>query len=102
MKTRNYILLVVAIIVFSNILPFRYFFGEEYHYQNADGSFQYTEMPGKGLDYEVGRIRFDRFKEKNLMNKNTVLYRTFTLKPWRFWEWIDMVKNYKRYQPPKL
>ena len=98
-KTKIWIAVILSTVVITNLPPVNYFLQESYSYQNKDGSFSYTEQPGKGLDYEVGKIRFDRFKERN-PNKDQTLYRTFTLKPWRFWEWWQMVSHSERFRLP--
>lgn len=100
MKAKIWITLV-SIIFISNLPPINYFLQENYNYQNKDGSFRYTEEPGKGLSYDVGRIRFERFKRLN-PNKDQILYRSFKLKPWRFWEWYKMLANYQRFTLPHL
>lgn len=93
--------MIVIIIAFSNLPPINYFWQESYTYQNKDGSFVYTEHPGKALDYNVGKIRFERFKQLN-PTKNQTLYRNFNLKPWRFWEWWQMIKHYERFNLPYI
>lgn len=101
-KNRKFWLKVIVIfVIIANLPPVNYLFRESYSYQNIDGTFTYTEQPGKGLDYEVGKIRFNRFIEQN-PNKNHVLYRNFTIKPWRFWEWWQMVANLERFNLPYL
>lgn len=98
-KTKIWIIIIVSIVMITNLPPINYFFGESYSYQNKDGSFSYTEQPGKGLDYEVGKIRFERFQKQN-PNKDQTLYRNFTLKPWRFWEWGQIIRHYERFTLP--
>ncbi len=98
-KTKIWTIVIVSIVAISNLPPINYFWQESYSYQNIDGSFNYTEQPGKGLDYEVGKIRFERFQKQN-PNKDHTLYRTFTLKPWRFWEWWQMIRHFERFTLP--
>lgn len=92
-------MVIVSIVAISNLPPINYFWQESYSYQNKDGSFTYTEQPGKALDYNVGKIRFERFQKLN-PNKNQTLCRNFTLKPWRFWEWWQMIKHFERFTLP--
>jgi hypothetical protein len=101
-QTKRWLVIVVIIIIISNLPPINYFFQECYTYQNNDGSFKYTEDSEKGLDYEVGQIRWNRFQKCNSVNPNKTLYRTFTLKPWRFWEWWNMLSNAKRFDYPYI
>ncbi len=98
-KTKIWIAVILSTVVVANIPPVNYFFQESYTYQNKDGSFSYTEQSGKGLNYEVAKIRFNRFKEQN-PDKDQNLYRTFTLKPWRFWEWWQMIAHSERFKLP--
>lgn len=98
-KTKIWTIVIVSIVAISNLPPINYFWQEGYSYQNMDGSFTYTEQPGKALDYNVGKIRFERFQKLN-PNKNQTLYRNFTLKPWRFWEWWQMIKHSERFTLP--
>lgn len=97
-QTKTWLIIITIIIIFTNLPPVNYFLQESYSYQNKDGSFKYIEESGKGLDFEVGLIRFNRFKKDNPYNKNRTLYRTFIFKPWRFWEWYQMISNNERYE----
>jgi len=96
-KTKTSLIVAILTIFISNTPPVNYFLQESYSYQNKDGSFTYTEEPGKGLDFEVGQIRWSRFKKQNPNNPNKTLLRTFDFKPWRFWEWLTMLKDWERY-----
>lgn len=98
-KTKFIICTITAFIIISNLPPIAFFFQENYSYQNKDGSFKFQEQSGKSLDFEVCKIRFDRFKKLNPSN-DQVLYRNFTIKPWRFWEWWQMVAHSERFTLP--
>ncbi|MDN3588061.1 hypothetical protein QWY86_15365 [Pedobacter aquatilis] len=98
--TKITLIAILALIIISNLPPISFFFQEDYAYQNKDGSFKYQEHAGKGLDFEVCKIRFNRFKVENPNNPNKTLYRTFNLKPWRFWEWREMITNPERFKLP--
>ncbi|MDQ8051907.1 MAG: hypothetical protein REI78_02725 [Pedobacter sp.] len=91
---------IIVVIIVSNTPPLQYFLLERYHYQNADKSFEYTEEPGQALDYKVAEIRWTRFKAENSNNPNQILYRTFRLKPWQFWEWWQFIAHSKRFTLP--
>ncbi|RZL99155.1 MAG: hypothetical protein EOO88_59885 [Pedobacter sp.] len=72
-------LTILGIIILSNTPPAQFFLLENYSYQNQDGSFNYSEEPGKGMDLEAEQIQFKGWKKENPENPNTTLYRTFTI-----------------------
>jgi hypothetical protein len=96
------LIFLLAIIIVSNTPPVQYFLLEQYEYQNKDGSFKYQEIPGQSLDFEVAQIRWNRFKSENPNNPNQTLYRTFSIKPWQFWEWWQFIVHNERYRLPYL
>jgi len=101
-RNTNITLIIIAtIIIISNLPPVTYFLQEEYRYQNNDGSFKFSEQSGPTQGFDVALARFESFKRKNPDNENRTLYRTFSLKPWRFWEWWTMVAGFERYRLPK-
>jgi len=103
MKKYSFVVLIsVMIIILTNTPPAQYFLLEKYHYQNADNSFSYSEFKSKGLDFEVCEIRWKRFLDTNPKNKNQTLYRTFTIRPWQFWEWWQYLAHPKRFTLPYL
>lgn len=104
MKRKHKIILaiVVGIIIISNLPPVTYFFQEQYHYQNKDGSFQFSEQGGPTQDFKVAKARFESFKSKRPKYKGDILYRTFPIKPWRFWEWWQMITHFERFNLPYL
>ena len=99
-KTKITIIAVAVIIIISNLPPVTYFFQEEYHYRNQDASFEFTEQGGSTQDYEVAIARFEIFKARHPAKNRDTLYRTFKFKPWRFWEWWEMITNYQKYDLP--
>jgi len=101
-RTKFILYTILALIIISNLPPITFFFQESYAYQNKDGSFKFEEQSGKSLDFEVCKIRFQRFKIENPDNPNKTLYRTFAIKPYRFWEWWQMVVNQERFTLPYL
>ncbi|MEJ5996604.1 hypothetical protein WG904_19405 [Pedobacter sp. Du54] len=100
--TRTVIIAALSVIILSNTPPAQFFLLENYHYQNADGSFQYSEEPGKGMDFKAGLIQFDGWKRSNPQNNNILLYRTFHIRPWQFWEWWQYIAHNERYRLPIL
>ncbi|QEM02611.1 hypothetical protein DIU31_003415 [Mucilaginibacter rubeus] len=95
------LIIIVAILLISNLPIFNFFVQENYQYQNFDSSFTYSEESGKGKSF-IGCIRtYGHFlcehpeKDKG----DNWLYRTFAIKPWRFWEWSQMLFS-ERYRLP--
>ncbi|WP_316846866.1 hypothetical protein [Pedobacter psychrodurus] len=99
-RKRTLIISIVSVIIISNLPPISYLFQEKYHYQNKDRSFEFTEMGGPTQNFESALARFESYKRKNPENPNRTLYRTFTLKPWKFWEWWEMIAHSKRFRLP--
>ena len=101
---RTIIVLIIVIITLSNTPPAAFFLQPAYHYQTRDAEFSYTEEPGKGLDYQVLQIRYNEYREanKNRPERDIQLYRTFTFKPWQFWQWWEMIVRNGRFRLPYL
>ncbi|KIA92224.1 hypothetical protein OC25_17435 [Pedobacter kyungheensis] len=99
-KIKTLILVIASIVFISNLPPITYFLQENYHYQNKDGSFQFSEQGGPTQDFDVAKSKFESFKLKNPDNPHKTLFRTFTLKPWRFWEWWQMIRHFERFKLP--
>lgn len=95
------ITIIIIVIVISNTPPAAFFLQEHYTYQTKNGKFSFMEEPGKAIDYEVLQIRYKRYLEENNV-EDKILYRTFTIKPWRFWEWYQMLFNNQRFRLPYL
>jgi len=72
-KQKKTSLFILSILLISNLPPISKFFAENYHYQNADASFTYTEMPNKKLDFQTGQLRFQAFKSTYPDNPNNNL-----------------------------
>lgn len=100
MKKRNRIIaiIILGIIIISNTPPFQFFLQENYHYKNKDGSFQFTEQAGMGRDFQVAKRQFKNFVKTHPNNQNKTLYRTFLVKPWKFWEWYQLIFNNERFR----
>lgn len=90
--------LLITIILLSNTPPAQYFLLPHYSYQNQDGSFQYSEEPGKGMDLQAGLIQFQAWKQQHPHNPNQTLYRKFQIRPWAFWEWWQYLFNNERFR----
>lgn len=77
---------------------------ENYTYSNADRSFTYSEEGGKGFTYEstvrAHAVFLCRNPEKDKGDNR--LYRSFTFKPWHFWEWSEMIFHSERFFLPYL
>lgn len=95
LKVIGYIL--IATIILSNTPPAQYFLLPHYSYQNKDGSFQYSEEPGKGMNFQTGLIQFEGWKQQHPNNPNHTLYRKSHIKPWAFWEWWQYIANSERF-----
>jgi hypothetical protein len=95
------ILIIVIIIFVTNIPFFRFYFEDDFIYENIDGSFSYNEQSGKGGSF-LGCLRsYGHFlcEHPDKDQGDNRLYRTFAIKPWRFWEWSEMLFS-ERYRLP--
>jgi hypothetical protein len=102
---RNYkplYLTLIGIILISNTPPVTFFLQPHYHYQTRDGKFSYTEEPGKALDYDIMKIRYQRYLNQQQTNQDKTLYRTFRFKPWQFWQWWEMTVRNGRFRLPYM
>lgn len=101
---KQIIITLVAIIVISNLPFFSFLLQENYTYSNADGSFTYSEEGGKGKTFWGCQRTYGYFlcqhPEKDQGDNR--LYRTFTIKPWRFWEWFEMIFHSDRFTLPYI
>lgn len=102
MKKKKIIIWASALILFINLPLWDFFLDRWYTYSNADGSFRFEEIPGKGFDATSVFLRYGAFlcqrPEKDRGDNN--LYRNFTVQPWRFWEWRQMLMHYDRFSLP--
>jgi hypothetical protein len=96
------LIIIAAIIIISNLPLFDFFFQENFTYSNVDGSFYYNEEGGKGKSFEGCQRKYAYFLQTHPDIKNKTLFRTFTIKPWRFWEWYQMIFHHKRFSLPFL
>lgn len=101
---RKIIFITIAIVIISNLPLWGFFWSENYTYSNSDLSFIYNEESGKGQSYRSCLISYGRFlcqhPEKDQGDNR--LYRNFTIKPWRFWEWREMIFHCDRFSLPYL
>lgn len=93
-------IIIISIIILISNLPFwDFFLQENYTYSNRDGSFTYSEEAGKGKSFWGCQRLYGYFlcqhPDKDQGDNN--LYRTFTIKPWRFWEWREMIFHHERF-----
>ncbi len=95
-------IIIGVIILVSNLPLWDFFLQENYTYSNADGSFTYSEEAGKGFSFTACLMTYGGFlcrhPEKDRGDNN--LYRTFTIRPWRFWEWREMIFHSERFRLP--
>ncbi|HEY8929521.1 MAG TPA: hypothetical protein VIM55_10040 [Mucilaginibacter sp.] len=101
---KRIVLFFITIVLLMN-LPFLDFISSEnYVYRNIDGSFNYSEEGGKGNSFKSCLISYGAFlcehPEKDTGDNK--LYRTFTIKPWRFWEWREYIFHSDRFTLPYL
>lgn len=103
MKTKV-IVGVIFFLIFINLPFWSFFLSENFCYQNIDGSFNACEEKGAGSSY-AGCMRqygaYLKLHQDNIEDNNK-LYRTFTIKPWRFWEWREMIFHSERFYLPYL
>jgi hypothetical protein len=102
---KKIIITAALIILLINIPPLSWFskiFYEDYSYSSYNGAFFYQEYQLKGSNFNGCRNQFEDYKRANPLIKNKQLYRTFTLKPWRFWEWHEWIIHYKRFMLPYI
>ena len=96
------IITITLIILVVNLPLFDFFFQENFSYTNIDNSFTYVEEAGKGGSYQGCQKQYGYFlcqhPEKDLGDNR--LFRTFTIKPWRVWEWRQLLLHSERFMLP--
>ena len=65
-------------------------FSRSYYFTTKDHSFNGKEMAFKRSTYDMVMRSFDHYKE-NCGKPNAVLYRTFSVVPWKFWLWGEFI-----------
>ncbi|TCC88640.1 hypothetical protein EZ428_18560 [Pedobacter frigiditerrae] len=94
-------IIIFALVVISNTPPVQFFVLDRYTYRNLDDSFRFEEEPGS-LYFKTCLSQFETFKREHPHNPNKTLYRSFTIKPWQFWEWWQYIAHPKRFTLPYL
>jgi hypothetical protein len=99
---KKYILILVVLVVLSNLPFINFFLIEDFSYSNVDRSFTYNENGTKGLNYISVIKAYTVFLCQNPSKDqgDNRLFRTFTIKPWRFWEWREMILHSDRFSLP--
>lgn len=91
-----------AILWVSNYTILSYFLKRNYTYSNYNATFLYEELRLQGRPYEGRDRRYQSFLEQHPNVKDKQLYRTFSLDPWRFWEWHEWVNHFERFKLPYI
>jgi hypothetical protein len=101
MKNKLFIAALIFLIL-SNLPIFDFLLQEDYTYSNVDKTFTYSEEGGKGKSYAGCQRLYGYFLCEHPGNDqgDNRLYRTFTIKPWRFWEWRQMIFHSERFMLP--
>jgi len=96
------VIAVVAVLFIFNFTPLSYLLHEHYTYRNYDNSFTFSEENGGNADYQWARNKYAYFLKTNPEKAKTdpTLYRTFTIQPWRFWEWREFLFCPQRFRLP--
>jgi hypothetical protein len=96
------IIIVVVILLIANFTPVSYILHENYSYSNFDRSFIDSEEAGGTAAFKTVLLDYRDFLKKHPNKKATdsTLYRTFTIKPWRFWQWSDYLFCLERFRLP--
>lgn len=68
-------------------------------YTTIHGKFTADEFPEKGRDFARVERMFTEFVQSNPQTSDTILYRTFSKNPLKFWHWHEYIFN-KGYRLP--
>lgn len=98
------VIVVIAVLLIFNFTPLSYILHENYTYSNGDGSFSDSEEAGGKPAFLTVTYDFRDFLKKHPEQKakDSTLYRTYTIKPWRFWQWSDYLFCPERFRLPYL
>jgi hypothetical protein len=94
---KKVLLILVGLVVFINLPCWDFFTKDTYVYSNADHSFVYCEeWTNDFLSCQRSYGYFlCRHPEKDAGDNK--LYRNFTWKLWKFWQWREMVLHSDRF-----
>ncbi|MDP9078824.1 MAG: hypothetical protein M3O71_15450 [Bacteroidota bacterium] len=101
---KKVLLIIILLIVVINLPFWNFVIQSNYSYSNIDGSFTYNEEGAKGKTF-WGCQRFYGYFLCQHPDKDTGdnrLYRTFTINPWEFWQWREMIFHSERFSLPYL
>jgi len=92
----------IAVVLISNFTVISYLGREAYSYRNYDNTFSLAEEDGGKSDFLTIKARYALFLKAHPEEATTdsALYRTFTIKPWRFWQWSDFLFCPERFKLP--
>lgn len=95
-------IVVICVLLIMNFTPLSYVLHENYTYRNFDGSFRDAEEGGGKPAFLTVRYDYRDFLKKypGKKAKDSLLYRSFTIKPWRFWQWSDFIFCPQRFRLP--
>lgn len=101
---RKVLFVAIVFIIIANLPLWDFFLQENYTYSNRSSSFVYNEESGKGMGFNNCLIRYGYYLGQHPQegNADVTIYRTFTVKPWRFWEWREMIFHSDRFRLPYL
>lgn len=81
--------LILSIILISNLSFINNIIepsiGKSYHFQSADGAFEYVVIPSKGRDIALMERMKKEYEQQH--EHSIVLYRTFQKQAYKFWCW---------------
>ena len=99
---RRIIYLAILAVIIANLPFFDFLTQESYSYTNTDGRFYYVETGDGSNDFEACKRRYNHFLSQHPeeVKVKDRLYRSFTIKPWRFWEWRQMIFEHERFSLP--
>ena len=98
---KQIIIWAMSIVIYQSAVM-GFFVDRWYTYSNADGSFRFEEIPGKGFTATSVYLAYGHFmcQHPDKAIDNNSLYRNFTIQPWRFWEGRQMIMHIDRFELP--
>ena len=92
----------ISLVLVTNLTFIGHFLKRNYTYSNYNGTFRHNELKLKGRGYTNRDKGYQYFLHHNPLVKDKQLYRTFTLDPWRFWEWHEWYYHFDRFTLPYI